>query len=242
MQARTNSLKKTISLFPLISVIIIGIAIINLGVYYAFFDFNIFEYVELDELIPLVLKDILIFVSFIPMFIVLLNRFSPIHIRRQINEKGRFSMRSFSLSFAMLVSLCVSTWIDYYRHKITLTGFLVISILLLTALLLRYLPQWLYKSYQKSREPLRLMLYTQLSIVVVGISIFDGLRNHLIVEDQRVRQNVTVILTDNQKIYSDKDHYYIGKTKAGIFFFNSNKHVVEIYPMATIKFIFLNKK
>ena len=233
----TSTLKRFISSLPLMTIMVICIAIINLGVYYSFFNFNIFEYIELDELIPVLLKDILVLIAFLPLFSVLLYRFSPVYIRRQITANNRFSMCSFALALITLLSFAVSAWIDYHKDKITWTGFLVLCILPLTAVLLRYLPQWLYGLFSKSRVALHLMLYCQIAVVLAGVSTFDGLRNHLIVEDARHRENVTLTLNDNSQIRCDTNHYYIGKTKAGVFYFNPKKNTVEIYPASTIKLI-----
>jgi len=252
---KKDYLGKIVSYFPFFAVIALGYGIINQYVYYYFFNINILEYTELNELLLDTLNHlIVIIIPFIVLFSIALyiiiksvdREYEKLSVEDKAKRIGESSIKKKPSktywvlgSMSVMFIICLfSLYIIDKRFSLLDNSYnisIMLSCLLFT-LCTDYFPE-LYKRIFGRKIETSLYLILLSCLLLVGISITKGLYNAS--ETKKNINNKIYVINDKDTIKSSKHYYFIGKTKGYFFFYNDTANTTDAYGIKDIKIFHL---
>ncbi len=207
------------------------LGIINLTVYYYFFHFNVFSYIELSEIAIQVIKDgILILLPIIILLISIIFKGKTINASTSnaIKQKNYNVIRYLIILGIILIGIFI--FYEYFINKISLP-FLLYFIFSFFAPYIWDLP-FKIKRHLEQNSGIKINAFSFVLLSAVILCITGGVFNALIKVDSVKYKHInsgTYILMGKDTIKSNDNYYYFGRTKNYVFFYNEKTQYTDIY-------------
>ena len=190
-------------------------------IYYSFFNINISEYIDFDEILTSFLDDLFLFIFIIfttsIIFIYLVSKApkSKNVIAKKITEGKRGLIIDIILIIFFIVTyiLVKSIFLIYFC--------IFISINIIDDILTRK-----YLNLHIRFTIIAFMFYISILILYSAIEYIFVFKTN--------QNKYTITYKINDECISDSTNIYVGKTKKYIFFVNYNKNIVEIIPNSNV--------
>lgn len=222
------NLEKLKNLIPFLSLLVILSNAIKLITYYRSFGISIIDYMEWSEFTFSFLEDIygyIIMLSGIMVFQVIDDLFGktikPAQSSKPISKRHFYRKLIYSFLFiygaSSLACYWFMNWIVYY---ITLIAMIFIYIIF----------------SDRSKRIDSLTKYYLLIPTLILFSYFNAKRELSMIKE-KVSAHQVVLQINNDKISTNKEIHYLGRTKNYTFFYNSTTKLSTIYPNKNIQSI-----
>jgi hypothetical protein len=221
---------------------IVGFAygIIYSVVYYGFFSFNVFEYIDLNEIITHAIKNcIFLFFPYIIGWSIGVSR--KINYERPAVPVKRRSFLRRNIFLFINISLFIGIAISWYLQifKTPMALFLVLS----------FFSSWLPKIAKflnakfSEKYDIKIDIYAHtllesIVVVIYGATMYGLLEANNVLNYNSTKNTYIIVKSDTIK--SNSNYYYIGKTNNYLFFYNSKKQSTDVYPEKDINKISLH--
>ncbi|WP_299291025.1 hypothetical protein [uncultured Mucilaginibacter sp.] len=208
------------------------LGITNLTVYYYFFSFNVFDYIELSEIAIRVIKDGIMIL--LPIVVLVISTLffngktiisSPARSNRNVNKLVRYLIIT---GFLLLASFI---FYEYITSKISLPFFLYFIFSFFTTYVWE-LP-FVIKKKLEFNFGIKINMFSLILLSAVILCLTGGILNSLIKVDSVKDKHAytgTYILIGKDTIISTKRYYYFGRTNNYIFFYNEITKATDVYP------------
>lgn len=203
--------------------------------YYAFFFFNVFDYMELNEIAIHAIRDgmIILLPYFLFYYIGFIHSKSSNSIaNNETNDRVRTTSKFFLYFLRIGLAVLYAFYIyEYVRGKTTLpmllffifSSFYAYIIEIPVLIRNKLLPSLGYKINAVENLFLITIVLTMYGSITLGLTRADSVKfSH--------STTGTYILMNKDTIKSDSKYYYIGRTNKYVFFFNEKLHFVDVYP------------
>lgn len=248
VKSDNDVISKITSFLPLLTVMVLIFGVINLIIYYGFFGVNILSYLEISEILPLILKDFLFTIAGLVIG-TFAGYLSP--DKKQIEQRNNsiakakettgslkrlyYYAKAYPIIFVFIIGLFINA-ITYFFIKHNKESLISLSILQCVFIAAFIIPELievkLYRnrSIQINQTVKNLILVL---IVLVGWGIYKGVEKYFAVK-YRHKFTGTTIIINGVKIISNDKYYFIGRTKSTIFFYNSVNNYTDIMPTTNL--------
>jgi len=226
---RTDSLSEFILIITFLS-FVFGIA--NLTIYYGKFSFNIFEYLDLTEIVANSIRDSI----YIAIPLILMTYVHMTRLKSTIGKNGPDTLpitkkkNNWSI-YVFLLMVILSPVIDLIRHRPFVYERVILYMSLFYFLLLLGIiefEKFLKSNFGYQIAP-KMMLVLFLSILLLfGSTILSSFKISSIVPKNDIGNTYIIIKGDTIK--STTKVYYIGRSRNYIFFYNVSTKSTEVYP------------
>jgi hypothetical protein len=254
-------------LLPLLGVLSLIFGIIKLLVYYSFFNFNVFEFIELDEIVTHIIKDAVVILVPILLYtfiyIMYVPKLEPAVNLKTIKAPRMSRADKLNLAFAiLLVAAILFLLIGLFSNdRISLATLLMylggfVYLLLMISV---------YKFYERFNRLFNVKtdktIITYSSVILFTLfcasslfsvnlvknhagsvisEVFSGSKD---IKDQTLLNNYIILNAEAGKkdtVKSTTNYYYIGKTNKFVFFYSPLNNNVDVYAEKDIKKYSLN--
>lgn len=208
------------------------LGITNLTVYYYFFSFNIFDYIELSEIAIHVIKDgimILLPILILVISAIFFNGKTVIPSNVRGNKTPKRIIRYLIIIGILILAIFITY--EYITSKISLPFFLYFIFSFFTP----YIWEFPFKIRRKLELNFGIKINTFALILLFAIvlCLTGGIFNSLIRVDfvkEKHGYTGTYILVGRDTIMSTKNYYYVGRTNNYVFFYNEKTKATDVYP------------
>ncbi|CAN5400171.1 hypothetical protein BH09BAC6_BH09BAC6_10860 [soil metagenome] len=205
-------------------------------VYYGFFYFNVFDYIELSEIATHIIQYEIIIIFPFSVGILLFRYFYFERVRmKRLDENQRIPKGLIILAVISYMGLFTGFFIT---DIISLPLFLVFSLALLFAVTANW---FIFSKLNFTFDKLfgrGINIFNRMFLLVLSVNIILGLSFSLVKVDSVKFKHLskgTYIVREKDTIKSTSVYYYIGKTNKFVFFYDAKEKVVDAYPESTIK-------
>ena len=245
---------KIIAWLPLTSLLILTYGTVKILIYYSLFNVNIFDYIEISEILPLILKDFIY--AFLGISIgLLLGYLNPNPFAQKQKNKNLtisetkksffiriwYYFKSMPILFFFLLSFLSLIFIFLIVKKIDFVVFWNAVFVSIMPIIIYIVPLEIFYRLRNNRQVVLKMesvYFTYAFILLLSFSIHQAVTNYLLVRYRHTTLNSYITFNSNN-IISNLDYYYIGRTKSSIFFYNQKIQKVDIYSSSNISKMFL---
>lgn len=250
---------KLIKYLPIITLCCLGIGILNLKICYYLFNIDILDYVEINEIIFDTFTNLLVCLIFFIVqeafgILVIFFRYRILKITDK-NDTRIKSGISFSLKilhityFVIIIIITIIFWryvnlinddkVKDIHKELYLFGISMYIINLILFTFICYADLIFQTIYFK---PLNSKFNVAWKAVYFALIYTVMYSINSVVKIKTLSTYGTYIKIENRKIISTQDHYYIGRTKNYIFFYNVLNDCTEVYQNKDILVLSLNTK
>ena len=235
-----------IKLIPLGTIILTLISGIKLAIYYKQFQIQIFDFIELKEIITLFFDDILYYISTISVVLIIyliITSFSNFRLSKEPNterikdqtkeDKTLGRHINFIGIMAIVILVGLSGLIYFSDYSLYLKVSMIKSnvfIFLTLGLVVSAYKGWI--------KNLNAILTLYLGIITIGFLTIEGF-----LEAQKVKSNINKQVFEirtTEKIYQQNQFSYIGKSNRYIFLYNTKENSSLILPISKLDSFTLN--
>lgn len=240
-------IKQLTSALPLITFIVLMLGIVKQFTYYYFFNFNVFPFTEIIELLPQTIFDLIFF--FLYLLLAILFELPIVRLLNRTNNSAK-KMEPDKTSKSWLKISPENLWLIFcfvviYSQIYMLIGknsvilvlpwlepILNFSIFFSTLLFINTIIQTIYTYFDLEFDR-RLPFIVAISVLMPLNGLFNGYANYKRVVSFHTHTGYSITV-DKKQIVSNKQVYYIGKTKSDVFFFDEKTKLVTVYPTSSI--------
>lgn len=235
--SKTETLAQLVTSITFLSFIF---GVTNLTVHYFYFSFNVFEYIELSEIITHSIRDA-VYIFTLLLLIVYSAFFYTVYFSSQkklwlsnfiskISNSNKFKAISRYSEFFIVILLIIWCTLEYFFKSFSMynsigTG-VIVSLLLMTMLMRSSVFLKSSYNYEISKKITVLGFASIFTIMGSWISSVYNLQQTLLERNQ----GGSYIIINRDTIKSNMNHYYIGRTKGYVFFYNNNTKTTDVYP------------
>ena len=201
--------------------------VIYLRVFSACFNFNYFDFVDLNEIVTHVLKDFVMLS--IPYTIVVAAWYGLGEWKVVISHKNLILGRYLTLAAAICGLVFIYLIIQFIDGKLILSRFILFSAVDIFWKLLLSLPAGVYFSRLNVPVSIKYFLAAFIFVITFAGAIIKSSKSAIRYQINKASFG-TYIITPTDTIKSDSSYYYIGQTSKYFFFYNENSHSTDAYP------------
>ena len=240
-------LEQLIKYIPLGTIALTLISGIKLAIYYGQFNIQIFDFVELNEIITLFFDDIIYYLTISSMVLVIyliLSTFTNFRISSKPNKdnfdyesKGDNTLNKYMnftgiMAIVILIVLSTLVYLSTYSLylKITLIEFNIFSFLTLGLVVAAH------KGWIKGIKSAFILYF---GIITIGL-----LASEAFLESEEIKSNNTnqsFNIRTPEKVYNNDKFSYIGKTNNYFFLYDKTKHTSLILPISKLELFNLKR-
>ena len=226
------------------SVLIAGL--LRLYFFFKSFNISILPYIELQELTTLALDNIIFFSIFV---ILNISIFSFFYKKRNVN-KGRFERLKkqgffhFDKIIIFIIILPILFIIQQNTQKVFLYEFVLWTILLFVGI---YLNPFIYFESQQFLEKKNIKINMMTMVFFISalnlcfFSSISGISEAYKIKLTNYYYGSKFELDNQEIILSNSKKYFIGKSKAYLFFYEPEDEITQIVPVSRVRNIELKK-
>ena len=241
-----------LKLTPLFYVYIVLISFMKQYIYYQFFNINISDYLELSEILVSFLDDTFIYGLFIIYVIAVYFFMSKGYVRfmnlisrkiltfiHWLSKKERKSVQILDKHvWIFFLVIAVGYGVIFFRNAIHHHDWIVFASVR-PVVIISIIVLFLLFHYSKLADRLNNILVKELILFSIILFLFNIERAVLAVNQVKYKNKIyiTEIAFKDQKIKSDENKYFIGKTINYVFLFNKNDNKTTAYSLNDIIYI-----
>ena len=241
-----DSTSKLIALIPLITLIVISSGVFNLFIYYRQFGINILAFLDIAELLPLSLSDIIdILFGFCILLVITIitqrvknktfaaNENILLQEKLSVNKNPVFYKNRILVVFCAFVMMVdvILTFSYSASLRTTMNWSLELAVYIYSIYLSLILLQWIKKAIVTVSGKFEFLF--MFSLILVMNSGYAGYKKFINVKYGHAYKGTYIVFNSN-KITSNASCYYIGKTKFNILFYNEISKSVDLYPVSSV--------
>ena len=224
---------------PFISVVTVGYGVVYIFTFYSMFNLNIFQFLEVNEILLQSLKDLVLIV--IPAIVILF--YGSIYVKQATGNTT--DRRSKVIKISRIISIIGGVLSSIQPITELIRGILILeNVLYIVIINIGYSLVFLtFKTALKENltKTERLIKKNFLQILLIGglcfLALLLGITKAATLKTGFLNEGIAITLNNNKIITSTHQCYYIGRTKSFTFFYNDSSKFVDVYDAKDIKAI-----
>lgn len=266
METETNdkeAIKYITSMLPLLTLIVLIFGIAKQFVYFYYFNFNVFPFLEISELLPQTTFDFITSFFYVA-FTIFITGYFNVYLRKDRNEIKNIEIVDEDIEKLPKAERVKE--LDKKLHKLRRTIYLILFIVLLGVydsinyilnnnvkqnflgeVQIRYHNFAIYygfaftiifivdkcNRYFKLDKTILNSLILPVFLTLMLNGFLNGYFNYNYVYKFHTHTNYSITI-NSKKIISNNEYYMIGKSKSSVFFFDTKSNLVTVYPVSNI--------
>lgn len=227
-----SELLKLYNFFPLVSLWALIYACVGLYFYYVNFNINIFQYLDLNEIVQITLARFIIIIVFFGLYIFIetILSFEKKENFLDAGPKKNFKLFLYPFYVAIilyLVLFLLDKYLELNNFFSTIRTFSLSFIVFILPVILSLL--YIYSSEDKKQVATVVFMLTFYYSIIIS-----GLLGHYSYEKLISDPVGSSIIFNDNLIESSSDYFYIGHTKNYVFFYNDSLKSVDIYSSPSV--------
>lgn len=246
------------SFLPIVTLMALMYGVIKQFIYYYYFNLDIFPYLEISELLPQTIFDLLLSIAYFGITLsfitttwrsfrgldvlssiflsakeiedaILLDntKKSAIHLfNTDVKILIVITLVSFGISCFELYLIVQTNPLDTNFMPLKTTFYLFLSLSITTGF-------FIFLTLIKKVKDEMVHLVASMMVFLILSGVLEGHLKYKRVCDLHVHDGYSITIND-VPITSNREFYYIGKTKSTVFFYNTKNNLVTSYPTSSI--------